>query len=251
MAITDERVIYNLALDDIGEFYVSDDTATSTKQYIVCERNYDNARDEVLAAHPWNEAKVRVIIAQDSELPIFGYERKYPVPNGCLRVLSVNDEIGADVSNNQAGVQAWEVEGGYIFSNSGVTPQTWAANTKYYDGEFISTTPRTWATGTDYIEGEFVTDGTLTYEVLSDHTSDTIANDIASNDLAAGVDTNYGVYEIGTTHTSDTVLADLTSGYLTAANPGDKIVFVEYIQQLTTISNWSVALKDANAESKV
>lgn len=195
MAITGERIIYNLALDYVGEYYVEDDSDTDSKQYIICERHYDQVRDEVLAAHPWNEAKVRVIIAQEADKPIYGYNLKYTKPG--IRVLSVNDSTGADVSNNQAGVYPWEVEGDYILSDAGETPQSWA-------------------TDTDYVDGEFVNDGTLTYEVLVSHTSDTIANDVASANLVS-------------------------------AGGDYKIVFVEYIQQLTDTTKYGAKLVQAIA----
>lgn len=199
MAITSERLIYNKACDKVGEYYVSDDTSTSSKQYVLCERNYDDARDEVLVEHPWNEAKKRVCIAQESDHPIFGYERKFAKPSDCLRVLSVNDSSGADVSLNYAGIYPWEVEGGYILTDAGENPQSWVTSTAYYVGEFV-----------------YDADNEITYEVLVSHTSDTIANDV-------------------------------TAGNLVSAGGDYKVIYVEYIYQLTTVASFSPKLKNAIA----
>lgn len=244
MALTEEEKIYNEALGYVGEYQV-EEGATTTKQYLLCSRYYAKSRDMALASHPWNEAMKSVIIVQDAANPVFGYDRRYSKPSDMIRVFSVDDSLGADERLNQRGVYEWEVEGDYILSNAGETPPIWATDTRYIDGQFVSTTPRTWVTATSYIDGEYVTDGTLTYEVLVDHTSDTIANDIASSDLGAGVETNSATYEVATTHTSDTVLADVTAGNLTPGLAGGRIVYVKYVWRLTDITKFSPNLKEA------
>jgi len=125
MAVTLDRLIYNLALGYIGEYAVTD-AATTTKQYILCLRFYAQARDEVLVSHLWNEAMVRAEIVQDAANPIFGYDRRYSIPTGALRIVSVDDDIGSDVSRKSSGIDAWEVEGEYILSDAGLTPPTWS-----------------------------------------------------------------------------------------------------------------------------
>ena len=249
MALSDQEVIHNLALGYIGEQAVEDTSASrALKQNLLCIRYYDQARDEVLVSHLWNEAMVRIIIPEDSTDPIFGYDRAYSKPSGLLRVVSVDDSIGSDVRFNAQGVKAWEVEATKILSNAGEIPQTWATGTSYVDGEFVSTTAKTWATGTAYIDGEFVRDGTLVYEVLVDHTSDTIANDIASSDLGTGVQGSTGTYEVLVTHISDTtVKADITAANLSAIGPERRVIYVTYVTQLTTTSAWSSKLTQAIA----
>lgn len=249
MALTEQEVLHNLALGHIGETEVEDTAASrALKQNQLCIRYYDQARDLALKSHPWNEAKDRIIIAQDADRPIFGYDRKYTKPTDALRILLVNDSLGADIRNEASGVNAWEPEGEKILANAGEIPQTWVTATLYVAGEFVSTTPRTWVTATAFIDGEFVTDGTKVYEVLVDHTSDTIANDIASADLGAGVTANTATYEVAVGHTSDTVLAGVTAADLTPSGADFRIVFVEYIKQLTDITKFSAPLKEAIGE---
>ena len=197
MALSAEEVIYNLALGDVGEYQVTEGQTTD-KQYELCSRFFDITRKEVLIAHPWNEAKLRIIIVQDATNPIFGYDRRYSKPSDNLKILSVNDSLGADLRNNARGVDAWEPEGDYILANAGETPQIWK-------------------TATSYIDGEFVTDDSVTYEVLVSHTSDTITNDVASGNI----ESKGGDY---------------------------RIIFVEYIFDLTDISKFSPKLKEAIAK---
>ena len=196
MALSAEETLYNLSLGYIGEFVVTEGLQ-SQKQYKFCSRYYEQARDEVLVLHPWNECMVSAMIVQDSVNPIFGYDRKYLKPSDALRIISVDDDFGSDQRNNAQGINNWEVEGDYILSNAGVTPPTWK-------------------TDTDYVIGQFFTDSSITYEVLVTHTSDTVANDIASGDI-------------------------VSSG-------GDyRVIYVTYVKQLTDIAKFSPRLKQAIA----
>ncbi len=249
MALTDKEVIYNLALGHIGETEVEDTAASRLlKQNLLCVRYYDQARDLALKSHPWNEAKKRVIIAQDADKPVFGYDRQYTMPTDSIRILSVNDSIGADRRNKADGVNAWEVENQKILSNAGQIPQIWATTTKYVDGEFVSDTAVNWATGTAYVADQFVKNSSLVYQVLVNHTSDTIANDITSGNLAAGITGSTGTYEVLVSHISDTILNDIASGNISANASEARIVFVEYIQQLTDTTKFSEDLKNVIAQ---
>lgn len=246
MALSGQELIHNLALGLIGEAEVEDTTESRVlKQNLLCIRYYDSARDLTLRSHPWNEAKKRVILVEDTDKPIFGYDRKYTEPTDALRILSVNDVIGADPRNNAANVDGWEPEQGIIYANAGRIPQTWATNIKYIDGEFVSETAVNWVSGTAYIEDQFVKVGGLVYQVLVDHTSDTISNDIASDDLAAGVQGSTGTYEVLVSHISDTTLADVAAGNIEAKASEARIIFIEYIFQLTTTTLFSINLEEA------
>lgn len=180
MALTAEETLFNLALGQIGEYAV-EEGATTAKQYILCSRFYAQARDEVLISHLWNEAMVRVEIVQNATNPIFGYDRRYSKPTGALRIVSVDDDLGADQRNKAQGIDAWEVEGDYILSNAGLTPPIWA-------------------TDTDYIDGQFFSYNSTTYEVLVTHTSDTTGATAAAQiavDVAAGnIESKGGDYRI-------------------------------------------------------
>lgn len=246
IALSDAEVMYNNALGLIGSYRVTEGD-TSSKQAILCIRYYTDSQNETLEDHPWNFAKKDVILYEFTDRPIFGYDRKYATPTDYARILTVDNSIGSDVSRRQAGVPPWEVKGDYIHSDAGAGPNSWSTGKEYYDGQFYAVTPDTWVTGTAYIDGQYVTDGTLIYEVLVDHTSDTIANDIASLDLAAGVTGSTVTYEVLTTHTSTTVAADIVLTYVTARGVDVDIVFVEYVWKQTDMDEWSAKAKSALA----
>lgn len=246
MALSDAEVVYNLALGLIGSYKVTEGD-TASKQAILCIRYYTDSQNETLEDHPWNFAKKDVILYEHTDRPIFGYDRKYATPTDYARILTVDNSIGSDVSRRQAGVPPWEVKGDYIHSDAGATPQSWSASKKYYAGQFYSATPATWVTATAYIDGQYVTDGTLIYEVLVDHTSDTIVNDIASADLGAGVSGSTATYEVATTHTSTTVAADIALTYVTNRGVDLDIVYVEYVWKQTDMDEWSAKAKAALA----
>ena len=180
MALSDAEVMYNQALGLIGEYKVTEGDESS-KQAILCIRYYTDSQNEVLEDHPWNFAKKDVILYEDTNEPIFGYNKKFAVPTDAVRILTVDNSIGSDVSRNQAGVPAWEVKSGYIHTDAGASPPSWSSGTDYYDGQFF-------------------TSSSTTYEVLVTHTSDTTgANEAAqiAVDVAAGnIESKGGDYDI-------------------------------------------------------
>lgn len=211
MALSDAETMYNLALGLIGEYKITAGDTTS-KQAVLCIRFYDDARDEALAAHPWNEAKKKVILYQHTDNPIFGYDRKYAKPSDCLRVLSVDDSLGSDVSRKQQGIEAWEVIGDYIEADAGATPPSWSSDKDYYDGQFFAY-------------------NSLTYEVLTTHTSDTTGANAAAQ-----------------------IAVDVAAGNIQSKGGDYKIVYVEYIWQEKDISKWKPKLRHAvalNLASKI
>jgi len=210
MALSDAETMYNLALGYVGDYKVVE--GGSSKQYQLCERFYADARDETLGDHPWNEAKKKVILYEYTDHPIFGYDRKYAKPSDCLRVLSVDDSLGSDVSRKQAGIEAWEVIGDYIEADAGATPPSWSSDTDYYDGQFFSY-------------------DSTTYEVLVTHTSDTTGADAAAQ-----------------------IAVDVAAGNIESKGGDYRIVYVEYIWNLTDISKFKLKLKQAitlNLASKI
>lgn len=246
MALSGQEQLHNLALGMIGEEDVEDTTESrALKQNQLCVRFYPSARDLTLRSHPWNEAKKRVILAQTTDSPVFGYDRRYTEPTDSLRILSVNNSLGADVRNNAAGIQPWEVEQGEIYSDSGEVPETWSTNKKFVDGDFFSSTGVNWVTGTAFIKDQFVRDGGLVFLVLVNHTADTIANDVTAGNLQAGVQGSTGTYEVLVSHISDTLLNDVASGDIQATGSEARVIFVEYVFQLTDTTLFSANLEEA------
>jgi hypothetical protein len=247
MALTGEETIYDLALGHVGEYQITEGQTTQ-KQYVLCQRFYDQARDIALKSHPWNEAKVRSIVVQDQYGPLFGYDKQYSLPSDYLRMLAVNDSFGADPRNRADGVFQWEVEDAKLLSDAGETPQTWATGTQYLDGEFVASTAVSWATSTAYVVSQYVQTNGLVYQVLANHTSSSISADVTAGNLAAGIQGSVGSYEVLVTHISDTILNDIASGNITAVGSEARVVFIEYISQLTDTTKYSENLKDVIAQ---
>lgn len=78
--------IVNRALIRCGAARVSSITE-NVQGAILCNALYNELRDEVLRAHPWNFAVMRVQLAPTSTVPAWGYAYEYELPSDCLRVL--------------------------------------------------------------------------------------------------------------------------------------------------------------------
>lgn len=98
--------ICNLALRLLGARRITALT-DSTEEARACNDVYETLRDSLLRAHPWNFATVRASLAASTTAPAWGYEKSYPLPSDCLRVLSVDTTY------------QWEVEGRNIVTDEG------------------------------------------------------------------------------------------------------------------------------------
>ena len=129
MALSAKENIFTLALGQVGDYQITEGQ-TNTKQYLVCNEFYDNARRRVLKAHPWNESTKRAIIPQEAFGPVFEFNNQYALPTDSLKILSINED-GFDPL-------LWEVESGFIKTDDGESPQTWVTDTKYSAGEYVT-----------------------------------------------------------------------------------------------------------------
>ena len=97
-----EVQICNQALSWLGgDLIISlNDDTTEAK---LCKANYVPLRDAVLEEREWTFAVKRVELAQLSEQPLYGFDRKFQIPPETLRVLQVSrfgeDVTSANVSN--------------------------------------------------------------------------------------------------------------------------------------------------------
>jgi hypothetical protein len=231
----------------IGEEQI-DETKTTQKQYVLCNRFYSIARDEVMIDHLWNEAMVNDIIIQDSTDPLFGYDKRYSIPSDLLRVVSVDDSFGADPRNKAAGIFPWEVQGDYIHSDAGEVPPTWADTTKYNANSYVAATPANYTSGNTYVDGQYVKSGTLVYEVLNNYTATNVADDVTAGNLGTGVTGAVGTWLVVSTYTSSSLITtDITNGNLTPSGVDSNIVFVRYVKQLTDADKFTAKLKNAIA----
>ncbi len=82
--------ICNLALNRIGDDYITDLTE-GTKQATTCNVIYEPIRDGLIAAHGWNFAFKRAVLARLATTPAFGYDFEYQLPSDLLRIWEVAD----------------------------------------------------------------------------------------------------------------------------------------------------------------
>lgn len=87
-----EVSICNSALAKIGAPRIASLTDGSTAAQVANEQ-YAKIRDQVTSAHPWVFAKKRQSLALLDTTPPFGFKLAYQLPDDCLGVLEVNDEL--------------------------------------------------------------------------------------------------------------------------------------------------------------
>lgn len=64
--------------------------ADESEEGVACNATYDQLRDEVLRAHPWNFAIEQKKLQQNADAPLFDFNAAYNLPEDCLRVLRID-----------------------------------------------------------------------------------------------------------------------------------------------------------------
>ena len=85
-----ETDVMNMGLSKIGQQPITSRTQGTTTSNAV-DDIYDDLRDDLLRAHPWNFATKRVKLARSSTTPTYEYDYGYPLPADWLRTISVHD----------------------------------------------------------------------------------------------------------------------------------------------------------------
>ena len=111
MANNSDVSICNSALYLLGSSPIAslDPAADSSDKASLCRQFYDETRDAVLTAYPWNFAVRRAQLSLLDTTPSFEFSYAHRLPNDpyCLRVLNVHDpEI------------EWQIEGRDLLSDS-------------------------------------------------------------------------------------------------------------------------------------
>ncbi|MCK5611815.1 hypothetical protein KAR91_58640 [Candidatus Pacearchaeota archaeon] len=100
--------ICNLALNQLSEQEIGGLTETS-KPARLCKRYFEQSRDELLRAYDWNFASSRVVLAQLSEEPLFGWDFAYALPTDFLMI------------RNKETYGSYRIEDGKLLSNKDTT----------------------------------------------------------------------------------------------------------------------------------
>lgn len=84
-----ETTIINTALRRLGDKPITNRLDGSPAANVANEL-FDDARDALLRAHPWNFATTRVKLTQSSTTPVYGFDYQYVLPTDWLRTLAVH-----------------------------------------------------------------------------------------------------------------------------------------------------------------
>ena len=106
---TTEVQIANMALLALGADTITSLDDTSSKEAVVASALYDQARDEVLMAHPWPCCVKRAWLDMDAP-PAYGWDNAFSLPEDFLDLVEVE---GVEPSTPQA----YEVEDGHLLTN--------------------------------------------------------------------------------------------------------------------------------------
>ena len=87
--MTSKTEIANLALLLLGDSSVLDITDNSVRAKAM-NLAYDTTRKALLRSYDWNFARGRVVLAKDTETPVFGLGFQYTLPAGSLKVRMDN-----------------------------------------------------------------------------------------------------------------------------------------------------------------
>lgn len=95
--VTSKTDICNLSQDLLdGETLLDIDNPTTATESLLT-RWYDQCRKQCLREHPWKFAAKRLILAQSSTDPVFGYTAAFPLPNDFIRLLTIENDDGVQI----------------------------------------------------------------------------------------------------------------------------------------------------------
>lgn len=103
---TDELAIVNRALHAIGAQPITASTVTTTKQGRLADAIYPGVRDEVLAAHPWNEAVKRTTLKGTADVNITAVNqgtKTFTIAGDYSKKIQVGDEVTVSGSTGNDG----------------------------------------------------------------------------------------------------------------------------------------------------
>lgn len=92
--MTDQTGVYNLTLGRLGVSQAVGSPTENTVPAKICNRFYDQCRQEVLRAFPWGFATRAEPLALVAGQTFPGWSYVYQYPSGCLNMRAVGDAAG-------------------------------------------------------------------------------------------------------------------------------------------------------------
>jgi len=101
------QALLKVGADTIASLDTSSDLDEGTiREANLCNIFFDQALEETMRIYPWNCCTARTLPVKLAEVPAFGYEFAFQLPNDCMRVINVFDSSDQDLN----GVR-WVIEG--------------------------------------------------------------------------------------------------------------------------------------------
>lgn len=147
MALSEIEMVYQEAVDIIGEYTITENSNHSQKPYSTCVIHYPAARKEMVRGYAWNEATEPGLLLQDGVRPKHTFTYRYPLPDDCLRTLTTTRPR-----------EEWRVMHGYIYTNYIFKPDTYAVGKDYYTGHYIQHSNVTYLINTNFTATAWTTD---------------------------------------------------------------------------------------------
>jgi len=147
MALSAEELVYQEAVDYVGEIELNESSNHNTKPYSTCVRHYEQAKNEMLRGYDWNEASDLALCLQDATRPPHTYIFRFPLPTDCLRPVHTTKPR-----------DEWRVLSGYIYTNYKLVPDTYTVGTEYFAGRYIAKDDVTYLINTGFTATLWATD---------------------------------------------------------------------------------------------
>lgn len=129
MSMTDNAAniaVCNQSLGLLGAAEISVGSGTE-QNHIYCTTFFDDARDEMLAAHRWNFAMKRAFALQTTD-PLFGPSNAFTKPTDCIKVWGIAEAPDA----------IWSMEKGAIITDEGSAAQPWELDKDFLADSYIT-----------------------------------------------------------------------------------------------------------------
>jgi len=107
------HALLKIGADTIASLDVNQNDSDSVVQSArLCNILFNQALEETLRTYKWNSALKRASLVKLTETPAFKWDFKYQLPNDCIRVINVYDDVDAHDDRNE-----YVVEGDTILCN--------------------------------------------------------------------------------------------------------------------------------------
>lgn len=131
----DPVFVCNLALSYFGQERINDlsETAAETDENAAkCLVYFEQAKKEVLEAHPWSFSRKRAALTREVGTPAFDWDYQHTLPDDCVRLLEARQGTAATENGAsdtyEANLDRFEIADGKVLSDSSLVAIKYTAN---------------------------------------------------------------------------------------------------------------------------